>query len=48
MMMIGGLVGVVGGLLFGGSWERWVYEGLGVLVVGCGCGLVIWTRIWIV
>src|SRR5690606_6224231 len=40
-MLMAALVAVVPPLLFGASWEEWVYRALALLLIACPCALVL-------
>ncbi|WDZ76616.1 heavy metal translocating P-type ATPase [Ensifer adhaerens] len=43
VVVVAALVAVLPPLLWGGSWDEWIYKGLAILLIGCPCALVIST-----
>lgn len=43
MILIAALVVVIPPVMFGASWDTWVYRGLALLLIACPCALVIST-----
>ena len=41
VVLVGALVAIVPPLLWGASWNEWIYKGLAILLIGCPCALVI-------
>ncbi|MCC3371679.1 cation-translocating P-type ATPase [Cohnella sp. REN36] len=48
VMIVAALVFLVPPLLLDGSWTKWLYQGLAVLIVGCPCALILSSPIAIV
>lgn len=43
VVVVAALVALVPPLLWGASWNEWIYKGLAILLIGCPCALVIST-----
>lgn len=43
VVVVAALVALVPPLLWGASWDEWIYKGLAILLIGCPCALVIST-----
>lgn len=48
VMVLAVILAIVPPLVFGGSWDQWIYNALALLIIACPCALVISTPVSIV
>ena len=48
VMVLAVVLAIVPPLVFGGSWDQWIYNALALLIIACPCALVISTPVSIV